>query len=79
MNNPFPSLDLRPSVIRDQLEAIYHNGMWWFTIEHALLNRTHPLKDIAKMILDQYACDQAEVLDVIPQSTINLIKQVYGY
>jgi hypothetical protein len=64
--------------IRDQLLAIYHKGAWWFSIENALVNKTFPLSKIARMILDQYEQSPSETLDVIPPSTIELIKEVYG-
>lgn len=76
--NSFPSLDLRGLQIRDQLLAIYNKGAWWFSIENALINHTHPFKQILRMIMDQYRDALDETLDVIPQSTINLIKEVYG-
>ena len=76
--NPFPRLDLRASRIEDQLLAIYHPGQWWFGIENALIKHTHPLGEIVKTIMEAYRDDQNAVLDVIPQSTINLIKEVYG-
>lgn len=72
-----PSLDLRPLAIRDQLLAIYHKGSWWFSIENALINHTHPFKQVMQMILDQYRVAPSETLDVIPQKTIDLIKEVY--
>lgn len=75
--NPFPSLDLRPIAIRNQLLAIYHKGSWWFSIENALVNHTHPFKQVMQMILDQYKVAPDETLDVIPQKTIDLIKEVY--
>lgn len=78
-SNSFPSLDLRGLAIRDQLLAIYHKGSWWFSIENALVNHTHPFKQVIQMILDQYRVAPSETLDVIPQKTINLIKQVYGH
>lgn len=73
----FPSLDLRPIAIRDQLLAIYHKGSWWFSIENALVNHTYPFKQVMQMILDQYQVAPDETLDVIPQKTIDLIKDVY--
>jgi hypothetical protein len=74
----FPSLDLCPMAIRDQLLAIYHKGSWWASIEIALVKKTHPLAEICKMIMDQYKSAPDEVLDVIPQETIKLIEDVYG-
>jgi hypothetical protein len=71
---PFPSLDLRGLQIRDQLLAIYHPGAWWFSIENALVNHTHPFKQVLQMILDQYEQAPSETLDVIPQETIDQIK-----
>lgn len=73
----FPILDLRGLAIRDQLLAIYHKGSWWFSIENALVNHTHPFKQVMQMILDQYQVAPDETLDVIPQKTIDLIKEVY--
>lgn len=73
----FPIVDLRGLAIRDQLLAIYHKGSWWFSIENALVNHTHPFKQVMQMILDQYQVAPDETLDVIPQKTIDLIKEVY--
>lgn len=77
-SNSFPNLDLRGLEIRDKLLAIYHKGSWWFSIENALVNHTHPFKQVMQMILDQYRVAPQETLDVIPPSTIELIEQVYG-
>ena len=76
--NPFPRLDLRVLAIKDQLMGISDKSSWGFSILNALIYNTHPLKDIIKMIMDQYNSAPEEVLDIIPQSTINLIKEVYG-
>jgi len=75
----FPQLDMRVLAIKDQLMGISDKSSWGFSILHALIYNTHPLKDIVKMILDQYYAAPESVLDVISQETINLIKEVYGY
>ncbi len=78
MSNPFPSMNLQSLAIKDQLLAIYHPGAWWFSIENALVNKTHPLKDIFKMILDQYNSAPTMVLDVIDHNIIKQIQLVYN-
>lgn len=76
-SNSFPPLDLRTLRIRDELELISDQSLFGFSIRNALNNKK-PLREIVKMILDQYKATPEKVLDIVPQETITLIKEVYG-
>ena len=75
--NSFPQLDLRALSIRDQLENVSDKTLLGFCIRLSL-QRDKPTRIIFKTIMDAYADNESLVLDVIPQETINQIKQLYG-
>lgn len=61
--------------IRDKLSAVSEKGSFGFSILVAL-DRKKPLKSILEMIMEQYESCPSEVLDVVDQETIDLIKSL---
>ena len=62
--------------LQDQLDAIPDNTFLGYSIRNARIEK-RPLQEIAETILSQYNDAPGIVLDVVPQETINLIKQIY--
>jgi hypothetical protein len=75
----FPDLALSLKKLRlsIELDAISDQSILGYCVRLALMNK-QPLKQIADTILDQYNDSPSVVLDVVPQQTIDLIKQIYN-
>lgn len=60
----------------DKLREVVPNSIYGCTIHYALDNHK-PLRDLLKIIMEAYEQTPGEVLDAIPQDTIDLIKKIY--
>jgi hypothetical protein len=77
-SNPFPDLGsaFAKMKIADKLREVSTESIIGYSI-HKALNDKKPLNDIMQMIMDGYKDDPSVMLDVVPQETIDLIKNFY--
>lgn len=71
--------DITPTLakmkIHDHLSLIHDNTLLGTVIQFGLRNKS--LDDLCKIILGQYQDDPKDVLFVVGEETINLIKRIY--
>jgi hypothetical protein len=75
----FPDLarSFQKMKLQDQLDALSERTIFGACILQARANK-RPLSQISAEVLDQYQDNPEAVLKVIPEETINLMKQLYG-